>query len=211
MWVPRVGVYALNFSQHVPCLLYFVSEGSFKTNWTGFSTCNLLLCSSSTNLGKFQGKGLIPHVCGFYYVYLWIEIHYVWDKADLVIICLFYTKRFEIHFLQDWLYIEQNKSTGELSFLTSLMNFAGSMGKLKSILFFSSRFKKICQFIQLFMLGSKSFHQHAGKGPNERYLTHSILIQVFFFMQSHPYFLTCLKSNELIFLTWCKTISCMNY
>lgn len=55
---------------------------------------------------------------------------------DFVKISLFLHEWFKIHFLQYQLRIEQNKSTGELSFLTSLMNFAGSMGKFKAILFF---------------------------------------------------------------------------
>ncbi|KZV28372.1 mannose-P-dolichol utilization defect 1 protein2 [Dorcoceras hygrometricum] len=46
-----------------------------------------------------------------------------------------------------------NKSTGELSFLTSLMNFAGSTG-------------------------SKGLHQHSGKGANKWYMNFSFLLEI---------------------------------
>lgn len=67
----------------------------------------------------------------------------------------------------------QNKSTGELSFITCLMNFAGSMGKLSMSVELNSFFWHIYwggnSNIFIFSFCSESIHQHPGKSTNKRY------------------------------------------
>lgn len=69
-----------------------------------------------------------------------------------------------------WLFFEQNKSTGELSFLTCLMNSAGSLGEYT----FSHQHSAVIMFREMYwtdllVFCSASFHQSPGKSSNKWY------------------------------------------
>ena len=53
------------------------------------------------------------------------------DKNNILYwpVLLLYTEVMSSDFIKDFYETKQNKSLGELSFLTSFMNFGGSMGK----------------------------------------------------------------------------------
>ena len=55
----------------------------------------------------------------------------VLDKNNILYwpVLLLYTEVMSSDFIKDFYETKQNKSLGELSFLTSFMNFGGSMGK----------------------------------------------------------------------------------